>query len=102
MKREADIYLEKHSLFRLKDLGKENPAVKLIGTFKDECSLYFLTEMLNQKDEVWAHCRTFGMLDSGMARFVFEKICEKVQKMHSIDLVHRDLKPENMFFSNQN
>jgi len=39
------------------------PCVKLIGTFKDGLSLYFLTEMLNSKEEVWEFCRTFGLFN---------------------------------------
>ena len=52
--------LEKHSLNKLKAL--DSPVVQLVGTFKDDFQLYFLTEMLKVKDEVWTQCRTFGLL----------------------------------------
>lgn len=101
MKREADIFMEKHTLNKLSDkYGVNSPSVKLVATFKDQFQLYFLTEMLKSRDEVWAHCRSFGFLQESVARLVFKNICLQVQKMHSENLIHRDLKPENMFFSN--
>lgn len=39
------------------------PAVKLIATYKDGLSLYFLSELFNSKDEVWESCRTFGLIN---------------------------------------
>ena len=62
--------LEKHSLNKIRDTylsaddsGKdEMPTVKLLATFKDPVSLYFLTEMFRSRMEVWEHCRTFGFL----------------------------------------
>ena len=53
LRKETDIMMEKHALNKLKsayaDLEKTYknlPCVKIIGTFKDESNLYFLTEML--------------------------------------------------------
>lgn len=62
--------MEKHSLNKILEDNKnkglsdnELPAVKLIGTFKDGMSLYFLTEILQSKEEVWESCRSFGLLN---------------------------------------
>lgn len=79
----------------------EMPTVRIYATFKDPLNLYFLTEMFRPKLEVWEHCRSFGVLQDDVARYSFLKICECVQKLHSIDLIHRDLKPENMFFTDE-
>ena len=103
--RENDIYMEKHALNKIRDTYYEKsnplsmPAVRLISTFKDPFNLYFLNEMFRSKDEVWEHCRSFGMLDDGFIRHVFYQICLQVEKLHKIGIIHRDLKPENMFFS---
>jgi len=49
--------MEKHSLNKLKDAwtghSSELPLVRLYGTFKDDENLYFLTEMMPSKNEVW-------------------------------------------------
>lgn len=55
LRKELDILMEKHALNKIvehygKKLGwrdEELPTVKLIGTFKDGQSLYFLTEILS-------------------------------------------------------
>ena len=39
------------------------------------------------------------MISSDLALFTFQKICESVKKLHSLEIVHRDLKPENMFLT---
>ena len=78
MNRETDILLEKHSLNKIKDKygdDEEMPTVKLIATFKDDLNLYFLTEMFQQKHEVWEHCRSFGIVQDDIARYTFFKIC---------------------------
>ena len=63
--------LEKHSLNKIKDNYPEHelPTVKLVATFKDPVNLYFLTEMLRSKLEVWEHCRSFGMLSLPLAKY---------------------------------
>ena len=64
MKRETDVIMEKHALVKIRELySTDMPTVKLIGTFKDELHLYFLTEMFKSKCEVWEHVRSFGMLN---------------------------------------
>lgn len=64
MRRENDILLEKHSLNKIKEAYGLNdlPVVHLIATFKDDINLYFLCEMFKGKNEVWEHCRSFGMI----------------------------------------
>lgn len=63
MKRESDILMEKHALNKIKNFYQQSsiPSVNLIATFKDEINLYFLTEMFKSKNEVWEHCRSFGL-----------------------------------------
>lgn len=106
LRKETDILMEKHALNKIKAYSKANglkedeyPAVKLITTFKDEVNLYFLTEMLQCKDELWRHCRTFGLLQDDLIRYTFYQLCLSVKVLHSLGIVHRDLKPENMFYS---
>ena len=92
--RQADILMEKHALNKLRDVYKDQtlPCVKLIGTFKDQVNLYFLTEILPHKNELWEHCRSFGMISPELAYFTFKQICICVDKLHKEEIVHRDLK----------
>lgn len=69
LRKETDIMIEKHTLNRIYEhyhaLGFSNsdlPCLKIIGTFKDEASLYFLTELFKEKSELWEECRTFGLI----------------------------------------
>lgn len=61
--------MEKHALSKIlkhhieKGLVDESlPSLKIIGTFKDQGNLYFLTELLKEKMELWQHCRSFGLV----------------------------------------
>ena len=62
--------MEKHALTKIREAYyKRNehgddlmPAVRLVTTFRDESNLFFLTQMLNHKLELWEHCRSFGMI----------------------------------------
>lgn len=108
MRRETDILMEKHALNKVKTIffkdgkdGSQMPTVRLITTFKDPVNLYFLTEMFKGKNEVWEHCRSFGMLQHDRIKYTFLSICKCVLKLHQLDLIHRDLKPENMFFADE-
>ena len=93
MRRQADILMEKHALVKIRDnLSSPLPAVRLVTTFKDASNLYFLTEILNHKYELWEHCRSFGMISSDLAQFTFKQICLSVNAIHKLNLVHRDLK----------
>ena len=75
MRRETDIFMEKHALNKIKEnydkKDTEMPTVKIIATFKDPINLYFLTEMFRSKNEVWEHCRTFGMLQDKFIKYTF-------------------------------
>ena len=79
MRRETDILMEKHALNKIKEnFGKkdeEMPTVKIAATFKDSVNLYFLTEMFRSRNELWEHCRTFGMLQDTTIRYTFYQIC---------------------------
>jgi len=79
MRRETDVLLEKHALNKVKEnygkAGQDMPTVKLIATFKDPINLYFLTEMFRARNEVWEHCRSFGLLADSMVRYTFYQIC---------------------------
>eukprot|EP00347_Sterkiella_histriomuscorum_P004813 403358994 len=106
LRKETDVLMEKHALNKVKLKCRETgipdedfPVVKLISTFKDESSLYFLTELLPSKDELWEHCRTFGLFDDQQIRYTFYQICKSVAFLHDLNIVHRDLKPENMFYA---
>lgn len=72
LRREIDILMEKHALTKVKDKYKTDlPTVRLITTFKDPGSLYFLTELLNHKNEMWAHVRSFGSISQQLAKYTF-------------------------------
>jgi 3-phosphoinositide dependent protein kinase-1 len=100
MRREADILMEKHALTKIRDSSTPPlAAVRLVTTFKDSHNLYFLTEVLNHKFELWEHCRSFGMISPDLAKFTLKQICKSVKTIHDLGIIHRDLKPENMFLS---
>ena len=85
--------MEKHALSKVRDNCQEPlPAVRLVATFKDPFNLYFVTELLNHKYELWEHCRSFGMINPELARYTFLQICLSVKQLHDLELVHRDLK----------
>ena len=70
--------MEKHALNKafdnwltLKKPESDLPCLKLIGTFKDISNLYFLTELLKEKNEVWNSCRTFGFISDIQSKYVF-------------------------------
>jgi len=74
LRRETDILLEKHSLNKIREAYSDRkalPSVKLIATFKDAGSLYFLTEMLQSKHELWNYVRNFGVLSREQAKYIF-------------------------------
>jgi serine/threonine protein kinase len=80
MNRQPDIMMEKHALLKIRDNCKDPlPAVRLLATFKDNFNLYFLTELLNHKFELWEHCRAFGMINPELARYTFHQICLSVK-----------------------
>mmetsp|Transcript_13478 Transcript_13478/g.18463 ORF Transcript_13478/g.18463 Transcript_13478/m.18463 type:complete len:165 (+) Transcript_13478:51-545(+) len=101
MRRETDIIMEKHALNKIKEayVGEPLPSVRLLNTFKDMTSLYFVTEILDQKLELWQHCRSFGLLSPSLAQYTFRLVCESVARLHRLGIIHRDIKPENMFWS---
>ena len=100
-RKETDIIMEKHALNKIKEAyaGEPLPSVCLLNTFRDMDSLYFITEILNQKLELWEHCRSFGLISNALAKYTFKKVCDSVQKIHALNIIHRDIKPENMFWS---
>lgn len=93
--------MEKHALTKVRENCKEPlPAVHLVATFKDQFKLYFVTELLNHKYELWEHCRSFGMINPELARFTFLQICLSVKQLHNLELVHRDLKVSTVYIFN--
>ncbi len=84
MRRELDIILEKHSLVKLRECYKLEgmPCVTLIETFKDFDNLYFLTELFEQKNELWKQCRSFGVISPKLAAYIFAQICRSVSQLH--------------------
>jgi serine/threonine protein kinase len=88
--------MEKHALIKIREnCDSPLPAVRLATTFKDDLNLYFVTELLNHKFELWEHCRSFGLINPELARFTFRQICLSVSKIHALEIVHRDLKVSN-------
>ena len=70
-RKETDILMEKHALNKLKTEYSARgylPCVKILNTFKDMSNLYFITEMLSHKQELWEHCHSFGMISPTAAK----------------------------------
>ena len=101
-RKETDILMEKHALNKLKEKYSSRgylPCVKILNTFKDDSNLYFITELLSHKNELWERCHSFGMISPVLTKQVFHKSCLAVKDLHSIGIIHRDIKPENMFLT---
>ena len=99
LRKETDILMEKHVLNKIKDNHSKKelswddlPCIKVISTFKDTSNLYFLSELLVGKREVWENCRSFGLISDQLIRFTFYQICRCVKYLHDLQIVHRDLK----------
>lgn len=81
LRKETDIIMEKHALNKIKLAYPDQqqlPAVHLLNTFKDMSNLYFITEIQNQKLEVWEQCRSFGLISQSLAKFAFRKVCDSI------------------------
>lgn len=68
---------------------------KLSFTFKDELSIYFMTEFI-QGVEFYDLLGTLGIFRNTQARFYIGSLLLAVHYLHMKGIVHRDIKPENI------
>jgi len=94
LRKQADVFMEKHALMRLKDV---EGVVKLHECFKDDTELYFLSERV-RGGEVWEKCKLFGIREEE-ARFYFRQVCFTLKTVHSRGIIHRDIKTENVMLT---
>ena len=99
MRKEADVFMEKHCLGRLKGCDY---VVQLHKTFQDEMNLYFLMEC-PQNGELWEISKNFGIIPQSIYKYYVSHIVKAVSILHNnYQIVHRDLKPENILLSEKN
>ena len=67
---------------------------RLCLTFKDDISIYFMTEFIKGV-EFYDFLRTIGILKSLEARFYISSLLLSIHYLHLKGIVHRDIKPEN-------
>lgn len=94
LRKQADVFMEKHALMRLKDV---EGVVNLHECFKDDTELYFLSERV-RGSEVWEKCKLFGIREEE-ARFYFRQVCFTLKTVHSRGIIHRDIKTENVMLT---
>lgn len=68
---------------------------KLSFTFKDELSIYFMTEYIKGV-EFYDLLGTLGIFRNAQARFYIGSLLLAVHYLHMKGIVHRDIKPENI------
>ncbi|XP_023343921.1 3-phosphoinositide-dependent protein kinase 1 [Eurytemora carolleeae] len=91
---------EKEILVLVKD--KWNPRapffVKLITSFQDEESLYFILTYAERGDFFTFLKRAFKK-GINVSRFYSGELIQALEHLHNIGIVHRDLKPENLLLT---
>ena len=73
---------------------------RLCLTFKDEISIYFMTEFIRGV-EFYDFLRTIGIFKTGEARFYISSLLLAIHYLHLRGVVHRDIKPENIMIDDQ-
>jgi len=69
--------------------------VRLITTFQDEHSVYFLMESLTGGD-LFTAIRDIGRINEEQALFFIASVVLAIEYLHSRGIMYRDLKPENV------
>lgn len=99
MRKEADLFMEKHCLTKLKDCDH---VIKIYGTFQDEVSLFFQMEC-PRGGELWERTKTFGLASEALFKYYACHLIKSVAVLHNqYQIVHRDLKPENILLDEAN
>ncbi|SPP85010.1 chromosomal serine/threonine-protein kinase JIL-1 isoform X2 [Drosophila guanche] len=80
------------------DEGHQN-IVQYLGTFRDKCDTWILTEFL-VGEELSAPIKR-NALNERTCRDLFRQILEAVRHIHSKKFIHGDLKPENIVFESR-
>lgn len=82
-------------------LENEHPfLLKLVRTFKDVNSVFFLTELVSG-GELYETIRDLGILTKAQSQFYISSIILACQSLHDRRTVYRDLKPENTLLDSQ-
>jgi 3-phosphoinositide dependent protein kinase-1 len=97
IRKEKDVFMEKHCLLKLKDCPS---TIDLIETHKDDFNLYMLLEAV-EGGELFDHCTIWGFIPRALIQFYFALIVRAVQEIHDKGIVHRDLKPENILVTGE-
>lgn len=99
MRKQADVFMEKHCLTKLKDCEH---VVQLYGTFQDELSLFFQMEFPSG-GQLWQRSKTFGVIPESIFRYYACHVIKAISVLHNkYQIVHRDLKPENILLDGDN
>lgn len=73
---------------------------KLCLTFKDDISIYFMTEFIKGV-EFYDFLRAIGIFKSMEARFYISSLLLSIHYLHLKGIVHRDIKPENIMIDHE-
>lgn len=79
IRKEADIFMEKHCLTVLKGCPY---VIDIFGTFQDELNLYIQFEYV-EGGELWEKVRAFGLESIGLIKYYLAQIVNALEYMHS-------------------
>jgi len=101
-KKQKAVMREKDILILIKD--KWNPRspffVKLISTFQDTESLYFVLTYAERGD-FFTFLKKSKRKGIDVTKFYSGELIQAVEHLHNIGIIHRDLKPENILLTRE-
>jgi len=69
--------------------------VRLMATFQDKRSLYFVMT-LGKRGDMFRFIKRMAAKEVDVTQFYAAELVQALQHLHSLKIVHRDLKPENI------
>ena len=67
--------------------------IRLLGTYQDESSVYFLSDVVMGGD-LMSYMIDQDILKNDEAQFLLANLCEAITHCHEKGFIHRDIKPE--------
>jgi len=101
-KKQEAIMREKEVMLRLTDPRNWSSSapffVKLLATFHNADSLYFVLSLAKQGD-MFRFIKKMAAREVDVTQFYAAELVQALEHLHSLGIVHRDLKPENILLN---